>query len=162
MNKTVYIVTSGSYSDYHICEVFLNEEKALSYCATKNLSIGDYDDPFYIEKFDAYDDNIEIDKNKKIYKSGSIYLDIEHDNIEIDTEIDIDHIISFHPEDNNGNIKALLSPSFYPTRYRYYYSVETNISDEKLKKIAKDAVMKYIAEQKSFIKETKSDEQSMS
>ena len=142
MNKTVYIVTSGSYSDYQICEVFLNEEKALSYCAKENLNLKNkgYGDPVYIERFDAYDDNIEIDKNKKIYKSGSIYLDIGHDNI----EIDMDPIISFYPAENNGNIKELISTNCY----RYYYAVGTNVSNEKLKKIAKDAVMKYIAEQK--------------
>lgn len=141
MNKTVYIVTSGAYSDYHICKVFLNEEKALSYCAKENSKNECYDyGPFYIERFDAYDDNIEMDQNKKIYKSGSIYLNIELDTI----EIDMDPIISFHPEETNGNIKELP----FMNGYRYYYSIETNTSNEKLRKIAKDAVMKYIAEKK--------------
>lgn len=36
----VYIVTSGSYSDYHIDDVFIDLEQAYLYCAARNGSIG--------------------------------------------------------------------------------------------------------------------------
>jgi len=36
MEKIIYIVTSGSYSDYHICAVFDTEELAEKYCQFYN------------------------------------------------------------------------------------------------------------------------------
>ena len=34
----VYVVTSGEYSDYHIDAIFLDRQKALQYCAAKEIS----------------------------------------------------------------------------------------------------------------------------
>ena len=38
----VYIVTSGSYSDYHIDEVFTDREQAYLYCAARNTAESGY------------------------------------------------------------------------------------------------------------------------
>mgnify|MGYP007012632358 CR=1 FL=1 len=35
MNKKIYIVTEGEYSDYHICAVFATREKAEEYVQSK-------------------------------------------------------------------------------------------------------------------------------
>lgn len=45
MNKKIYIVTEGEYSDYHICAVFSKREKAEEYvqCHGTSYSIEEYD-----------------------------------------------------------------------------------------------------------------------
>jgi hypothetical protein len=52
MNKVVYIVTDGSYSDYHICAVFSNKKDAERYCKlTKSDEVEIWDiDNFDLDK----------------------------------------------------------------------------------------------------------------
>ena len=40
---TIYICTEGSYSDYHIEEVFTDKDQALIYCATHNCELEEYE-----------------------------------------------------------------------------------------------------------------------
>ena len=40
--KEIYVVTEGSYSDYHICGVFTNKEKAENFVNIYNKYSGDY------------------------------------------------------------------------------------------------------------------------
>lgn len=54
---TVYIVTSGEYSDYHIDAVFLDRKKALQYCAATGI----YED-VSVEKWETADESIECTK----------------------------------------------------------------------------------------------------
>lgn len=59
---TVYVVTSGEYSDYGICAVFTDKEKAELYCAAH----GDkYGDDCYIEEYDTEEVQIESSKPPK-------------------------------------------------------------------------------------------------
>lgn len=61
----IYAVTTGDYSEYHICEVFTDKKKAELYCAVReekefldNREIV-FGDEYMIEEFDTHDDNIE-------------------------------------------------------------------------------------------------------
>ena len=89
MNK-VYIVTSGTYSDYAIEEVFDNREDAEKYiCLHDNDSYLD----MRVEEYDIYK-NAEL-KNVKVYygiyfimrENGIKFFDIVYDNKPIKTNI---------------------------------------------------------------------------
>lgn len=54
----VYIVTAGEYSDYHICEVFLDKEKAEKYVAVKN-ELYQYDE-CWVNELETYDDKVKM------------------------------------------------------------------------------------------------------
>lgn len=56
----VYIVTQGSYSDYHIEAVFTDEEQAKFYCATHSDDCDDCE----IEEYDT--DTVHFDTEKEI------------------------------------------------------------------------------------------------
>lgn len=57
----IYVVTQGSYSDYHIEQVFLEREKAELYCKLHDTDMwGDHPE---IEEFDTYDDFAEKEKD---------------------------------------------------------------------------------------------------
>lgn len=56
----VYIVTSGSYSDYHIDEVFTDRKQAYLYCAARNTGInGEYE----VEEYDTDTSKLESRKS---------------------------------------------------------------------------------------------------
>lgn len=89
MNK-VYIVTSGTYSDYAIEEVFDNREDAERYiCLHENDSCLDMS----VEEYDIYK-NAEL-KNVKVHygiyfimrENGINFFDIVYDNKPIETNI---------------------------------------------------------------------------
>ena len=89
MNK-VYIVTSGTYSDYAIEEVFDNREDAEKYiCLHDNDSYLD----MRVEEYDIYK-NAEL-KNVKVHygiyfimrENGINFFDIVYDNKPIETNI---------------------------------------------------------------------------
>lgn len=59
----IYIVTSGSYSAYHIDEVFTNLEQAQLYCAARNTAeFGDYN----VEEYDS--DTCKLESQKTVNK----------------------------------------------------------------------------------------------
>lgn len=61
---TIYLVTSGEYSEYGVDAVFLDKEKAMLYCAMHNFNRSDN---CAIEEYDTYDDNINADGKKTAY-----------------------------------------------------------------------------------------------
>lgn len=63
---TIYLVTSGEYSEYGVDAVFLDKEKAMLYCAAHNVK--ETDDPCWIEEYDTYDDDINADGPKIAYR----------------------------------------------------------------------------------------------
>ena len=63
---TIYLVTSGEYSDYGVDAVFLDEEKAMLYCAARNVK--ETGDPCSIEEYDTRDDDINADGKKIAYR----------------------------------------------------------------------------------------------
>lgn len=66
MGKKIYVVTSGSYSDYCIDEIFEDKRKAEIYCATRNTQ---YDLGIFIEhrieEYEIADENIEYEADIK-------------------------------------------------------------------------------------------------
>jgi len=53
MSKSVYLVTAGSYSDYHIIRAFLDKNKAESY-----MKVCDEPDLNELEEYELSDDKI--------------------------------------------------------------------------------------------------------
>lgn len=77
----IYIVTSGAYSDYQICAVFLSEEKAKLFCAANNDPTGDAWDDCDIEEFETSDDEIDGDLRGMSYQySYEIVVSVNSDN----------------------------------------------------------------------------------
>lgn len=63
----VYVVTNGEYSDYHICEVFLDKRKAELYCATRNKGKDCFGYYYAIEEYNTHDDKINAKDDKTVY-----------------------------------------------------------------------------------------------
>ena len=61
----VYVVTSGTYSDYHIVAAFDDKQKAEVFCAAYNdncMEHRTWDDPYYIEEYDTEENHAESNK----------------------------------------------------------------------------------------------------
>lgn len=71
MMKTIYIVTSGCYSDYSIDAVFSTKEKAEAYIVSLNEPKDKYG-PSQIEEY-------ELDEDGDYLVSGGKYWDVEMD-----------------------------------------------------------------------------------
>jgi len=69
----VYVVSAGEYSDYHICRIFLDKEKAKKYVAIEN-EINQYYE-CWITEWET-DDN-EIDMNAKVGHYYYAYIDLD-------------------------------------------------------------------------------------
>jgi hypothetical protein len=52
--KKAYLVSSGSYSDYDIADIFLDKAAAEKYCAVRNAE-DKFCDPYYVEEYDIND-----------------------------------------------------------------------------------------------------------
>lgn len=67
----VYIVTSGSYSDYGINRVFKDKRKAEVWCAEKNT---EYEwEEYRIEEYEYSDDEVEYRKDIELVYRFNIY-----------------------------------------------------------------------------------------
>lgn len=56
----VYLVTSGEYSDYHVDQVFLDEDKAKHWVAAQIDNAGDrYHEEYYIDEVETADESID-------------------------------------------------------------------------------------------------------
>ena len=73
---TVYIVTTGEYSDYHIDRVFTNRDQAAAYCATRN---GGIIHNYYLEEWDT--DKCEIQTDKKVNRVWWAVTDVRVSNL---------------------------------------------------------------------------------
>ena len=69
-DMTVYVITSGEYSDYGIVTVFTSKEKAEIYCATKNGSAS-YD-KCRIEEYETDIEQIESNLTPKMVWSARV------------------------------------------------------------------------------------------
>lgn len=68
-----YLVTSGSYSDYGVAEVFLNKDEADNYCFVNNVdSWNDYRVEEYEINEGHYDTSEVITKQQFVYYNGKI------------------------------------------------------------------------------------------
>lgn len=75
---TIYVVTSGAYSDYSINQLFLSREKALAYIKSREAE--DKWEDYGIEVYDTYDECIETTGGylDDIYMTCSVYCDLEN------------------------------------------------------------------------------------
>lgn len=56
----VYLVTSGEYSDYHVDQVFLDEDKAKHWVAAQVDNAGShYHDEYYIDEVETADESVD-------------------------------------------------------------------------------------------------------
>ena len=60
----IYIVTAGEYSDYHICKVFLDKEKADKYVALETECDEFLSYNMYVSEWETSDDK--VDMNAKV------------------------------------------------------------------------------------------------
>lgn len=74
---TVYVVTRGEYSDYHIEAIFTNKEQAVLYCATHESGYGW--EPPEIEEWEA--DEHKFENNVPVKKSWKARVDVRTRNI---------------------------------------------------------------------------------
>ena len=73
----VYVVTAGEYSDYHICKIFLDKEKAEKYVALEN-EINEYlCDQCWVDEWDTSDDSVDMDAKTATYYYAYITTDGE-------------------------------------------------------------------------------------
>lgn len=138
----VYIVTEGSYSDYHICAVFLSEEEAKIYCAAMHDADAD-DEGFCIEEHDTDEDRVEAAPGTKVHYDVRVNLsedDTASKNLIID-DSDIDTYPTLKPYTPFAFVK--LSP-WHDGCYRAV--LETN-DEDKIKKIFYDWLAQKKAEE---------------
>ena len=95
----VYIVTAGEYSDYHICKVFLDKEKAEKYVALENEMNKYYSDNCYINEWDTADDSVDMTAQAATYyyayisNEGEIETDEEYGQDDPEIRIDKGEVI---------------------------------------------------------------------
>lgn len=122
---TVYIVTAGEYSDYHIERVFLDRKKAEQYVALQNRNSEWYDyDNWNIEEEETFDDNL-VGETKVHYLYTFYY---ENDKVERYSE---PRIVGF-------NEKEIRKASY---GWIANFTLEEE-DDEKAQKIAEDEFAK--------------------
>lgn len=94
----VYVVTAGEYSDYHICKIFLDKEKAEKYVAIEN-EINQYYDECWINEWETDDDNVDMTAKVGHYyyayidMGGELHTDEEDDGDEPIPKIDKGEVI---------------------------------------------------------------------
>lgn len=113
---TIYLVTSGAYSDYGVDAVFLEEKKAMLYCAVRNIK---QPDSFRIEEYETLDDNINTDGQNVAYGY---------------------HIVlgSFHTWRVESKFITFLKPSHMNEKATEAYVYLTQNDEDKAIKIAQD------------------------
>lgn len=92
--KKAYLVSSGSYSDYQINEVFLDKAAAEKCCAVHNTNKGKYNDPYYVEEYDI-NDGSGIDTSEQVlwhYHTHANVITYGSRKGEIEKNVDLDFI----------------------------------------------------------------------
>lgn len=94
----VYVVTAGEYSDYHICKIFLDKEKAEKYVAIENEINQPYDE-CWINEWETDDDKVDMTAKVGHYyyayidKDGELHTDEEDEGEETSPRIDKGEVI---------------------------------------------------------------------
>ena len=104
----VYVVTEGSYSDYHIVAIFSDKNNADIHAALLNSTESFYDEAI-VEEWDV--DDVEIDTCKKLIRYATVYYckgEITHVNISngIDGLIKFDRPIRINTIGDWVNVRA--------------------------------------------------------
>ena len=69
----IYVVTAGEYSDYHICKLFLDKEKAEKYVAIYN-EMNEYDE-CWLNEWETSDEK--VDMTAKVSHYYYAYIDMD-------------------------------------------------------------------------------------
>lgn len=133
---TVYIVTQGSYSDYHIEAVFTDKEQAQLYCAIHHDKSGWYD-PCVIEEYETDTPKLETDKELTEEWVGIFYVDGRTSFGKEGFALKSRNVVEFH--------RAALSRQMHYFRVVVYLPIDT--PEDKAKKVICDFFAKYRAEQ---------------
>lgn len=134
----VYVITSGEYSDYCIRTVALSREKAEQICAMLNSQKRDCSDAATIEEYDT--DEIQCDANEDVglcYEAAFNYKTLK--NIYFD-----EPFYSF----TRNEIKREISGHGYEIIIAATFPKD--MPQEKARKIVKDRVAKWKAEQEGL------------
>ena len=138
----IYVVTSGTYSDYHISAVFTDKIKADAYVAMRGSDAWISDAT--IEEWDTSDDYLELDHNNKL-----VYLHFVNDAR--------NHI---YPEDKfyvtitpvfENNINQFLDKDFHADNIKDSYVILPERNEEKAIKIYQDRVAKRKAAESGIV-----------
>ena len=129
---TIYAVTQGEYSDYHIDSLYLDKNKAILRAAVLR---NDDDEGIYIEEFETEDDKIDGDINKVVWEYH--YHPYKDDKT---------GLLKFYPWDKGPSEG---DPTFRTKPLNYWYTGKPKDGiyiyldkrdDEKSRKIAEDKV----------------------
>ena len=140
----VYIVTRGSYSDYHIEAVFLSKEKAEYYV---KYNSGSYYDTPYIEEYDTEDENYDVSKEGYVkaficfehyYNPKNYYkYEISESGTSVHfTEYKGDSITRIEPWGNKG-IQITIERYFIENKE---YGKDLSFYEDRIHKIAHDLI----------------------
>lgn len=140
MGKTIYVVTSGEYSDYHIDGVFSNYEMAERYCALlTDKHDYDYEDP-HIEEYDQ--DLISV--NGKVYR-GLTFREVQGIKSKyvdgIYTFVSLNPIEKTIKKHTNGYGEKVLLVTI---------PISVRVDDDEAEKIAYDWLARYKAEEQGL------------
>lgn len=136
---TIYVVTSGEYSEYGINRVFLDKEKAEIYCALCNGDASPYKPGFsnaQIETYESSDDDIQ----------GNIDIQYQYMVHEESNEPSKEYynVFRMHPKNEN---RIIPSPFGKHLKALVYLTRE---DPELAFKIGKDMIARYKAEQEGI------------
>lgn len=137
----VYVVSWGEYSDYGICEVFLDRRKAEIYCAMRNEGkncLGYY---YAIEEYDTHDDNINAmdDKIVYLYQFDRVRTHYGHENEPL---IMFDRDAKNFEDDTDERIVSAYRGNFY--------IILNKRNDKKALKAAQDKYAQILARMKGI------------
>ena len=142
MGDKVYIVTQGSYSDYHIVSVFADKEQAYTFCAIhndKDLEDTNYWGGYEIEEWDI--DTIKIETNEKPKKKVKVWFK-KYRYDEPPKYYEYYEAITLQQDTDNI---SLWSDDGCRIEYEIEFVVDMNKDKEQCKKIATDKLMQYLA-----------------
>ena len=125
----IYVVTSGEYSDYGICAVFTDKEKAKLFCALRE----DWFEPPRIEEYDTSDD-IPAEA-KRVVKLCRVCIGIFSSSGTVTT---------FYGFERENSVEEDWAT------YTVVFETKNDISDDVAIKIARDMVAEYKAKKEGI------------
>ena len=127
---TVYVCTSGTYSDYSIDAIFTDKEQAEIYCAI-------HDDGYNYPQVEEWNtDEVKVEPCDSIKRTWIVYIKFDGTVHSCDSKLTIKDCNKIELYGRNRTIK-----------YRVWVTLDKDIPEEKALKIAFDNLAKYKAEQ---------------
>lgn len=146
----VYVITQGCYSDYHICAVTLDKDKAERLQKMYSAKDSYYSDNTEIEEYDTDDTGnafTEKEKNSEVfsyYHAQIIYGMKEHE-----ASLHINDGMSHYFSDKGVTYDEKIYDRYYYSRRKeivYEIKIRSDRSIDEVKKIAQDRFYKKLAE----------------